>query len=123
MAQAENFQCQESVSGTALGRFGAAGFWLSSTPEAAGEVPPGDSALPVTAMRQGAGPRVVRGVRRAGAGVVRPGRTGRRRPALRVGRRLGPGQRGAAGGGPTPSLTLRGSSRVGSRGRRRALVL
>lgn len=102
MAQAENFQCQESVSGTALGRFGAAGFWLSSTPEAAGEVPPGDSALPVTAMRQGAGPRVVRGraQRRGWSSPAWPdpeaqagasGRTATRaRPARGCGRRAHP---------------------------------
>jgi hypothetical protein len=113
VAQAENFQCQDSACGTALVRFGAAGSWLPSSPEAAGEVPPGDSALPVTAMRQGAGPRVSRGVRRAGAGVARPGRTGRRRPALWPDG--DPGQAGAGpwGGGPNPFFTLRGSSRVG----------
>lgn len=90
--------------GTALVRFGAAGSWLPSSPETAGEVPPGDSALPVTAMRQEAGLRVSRGVRRAGAGVARPGRTGRRRSALRPDG--DPGQAGAGPweAGPTRSL-------------------
>lgn len=107
MAQAGNFQCQGSVSGTALGRFGAAGSWLPSSPEAAGEVPPEDSALPVTAMRQGAGPRVARGVRREG------GCCGPAWPALRPDGDPGQAGAGPRGGGPTPSLTLRGSSRVG----------
>lgn len=95
MAQAGNFQCQDSAYGTALVRFGAAGSWLLSSPEAAGEVPPGDSALPVTAMRQGAGPRVSRGVRRSGTGVAQPGRTERRRSALQP-----DGDPGQAGAGP-----------------------
>lgn len=112
MAQAGNFQCQDSACGTALVRFGAAGSWLPSSPEAAGEVPPGDSALPVTAMRQGAGPRVSRSVRRKGVGVARLDRTVRLRPAT-AGPRPGSGGRGAVGSGPNPFLTLRGCSRVG----------
>lgn len=82
------------------------GGWVLAAllPEAAGEVPPGDSALPVTAMHQGAGPRVSRGMRRAGAGVTRPDRTGRCRSALRPDG--DPGQAGAGPweAGPTRSL-------------------
>lgn len=60
-------------------------------PEATGEVPPGDSALPMTAMRQGAGRPVARGVcRAAGTGVVPLGSSRRRRPTLRLDR--DPGQ-------------------------------
>lgn len=116
MAQAGNFQCQGSVSGTALGRFGAAGSWLPSSPEAAGEVPPGDSALPVTAMRQGAGPRVARGVRREGAAAVRPGRRFGR-TATRVRPARGRGEAGPPR--PLPCVALPAS---GSRGRRRGLL-